>query len=103
MAVPVARQILGSDQSAGSEFEVRPGGHYQILLQGHAGGTWQLQVRSRTGAAGGTWISLGTDGEFDGDGMKSMFLNPECGYRISGGDMGAQAFCIPINGGEGPY
>ena len=101
MSVSLKRRILDETQATGRTFKVHRGGQYQVVVQGHAGGTWQVQTRTNIDTDGGAWISLGEDGEFTADGIKSMYLNPECEYRITAGTVGAQAFCIPITGGIG--
>ena len=98
MAVSKRRQILDATAATSDVFRVSPGGQYQLIVTEHAGGTWQLECRI---SKDHDWISVGSDGEFSADGIKSMFLNSECEWRLSGGTMGAEAYLIPINGGQG--
>ena len=100
MSVQASRQILQAADTASDVFQVRDGGQYQLVLTDWVSGTWQLEVRI---ADGDDWISTGSDGQFSGDGIKSMYLNSEVEYRISGGEKGARAFLIPVYGGAGPY
>ena len=98
MPVPESRRILSPADASSEVFKVEPGGQYQLVVSGHSGGEWVLQVRT---ADGEPWISTGTDGTFSSDGIKSMYLNQDVEYRLEGGSKGADAFLIPVYGGRG--
>ena len=98
MAVSKRRQILANTEATSDVFKLDPGGHYQLIVTEHAGGVWQLEGRI---SKDHDWISVGSDGEFTGDGIKSMFLNGEMEWRLTGGTVGAEAYIIPLYGGRG--
>ena len=78
------RQVLKSDQDVSDEFNFISAAA-TILLSGHAGGTWTLEVQSPSGV----WVP--TDLTFAEDGGETIFTVPLL-YRIMGGDMGAEAW-----------
>ena len=92
-------QMLTSTQTESDEFTPY-GGPMFLLMQGHAGGTWILQVK----APNGEWVDLDDDPggvKFAGDGMIHFYGMPWLPYRISGGTPGASAWVMygdPIPG-----
>ena len=79
------RQVLTSTQTESDEFNFRSPGA-SILLSGHAGGIWTLQVKSPSG----DWID--TDLTFDEDGGEPILVIAEESYRLTGGSVGAEAW-----------
>lgn len=84
--------ILDDSDSDGSVFYVDEGTAF-ILLTGHAGGTWKLQVYTPddvwediADASGGV--------SFDSNGLVVFYAQPALGYRLSGGTAGAKAWLL---------
>ena len=77
--------ILDATQTTGDEF-YPPGGTALILLTGHAGGTWQLEVQ----APDGTWVE--DEMTFTDNGIKAWFNVAHLKYRLTGGNAGAKAW-----------
>ena len=65
-----------------------------ILLADHAGGTWKLQVLKPGGDQDveTDWV----DDEYTAtdNGLKAIYTFPELLYRITGGDVGAEAWLL---------
>ena len=85
--------VLEADQQTGAEF--RPSGKEEmILLAGHVGGTWVLQVKTPDGE----WIN--TDVDFTNDGIKAFMSTPNFAYRMNTDDaanVGARAWATGSN------
>lgn len=83
-------QILGTTQTTSDTF-TPIGGEMYLLMDGHAGGTWKLQVK----APSGNWVDLDGDPggvKFEADGMIHFYGVPWLPYRLTGGTAGAQAW-----------
>lgn len=85
------KRVLGPTQTTSDEFAA-PGGLAHLLLSGHSGGTWKLQVKDPDG----TWVDL--DGDtgvtFDDDGMVTWYGTAHLMYRLTGGTVGAKAWMV---------
>lgn len=91
----MARQVLLDTQTSSDEVEL-PIGTHQIVLSGHAGGTWVTEYQP----VGGDWIDL--DQDFAGDGVQRFVALPSGRYRIRGGVAGAKGWMIAENGADAP-
>ena len=80
-----SRKILSSTETEGSAFRGQ-GLVGIILLTGHSGGTWTLQVRDPDG----TWVN--TDITWPSDGIQSFDSQRFFDYRLTGGTAGASAW-----------
>lgn len=82
------RQILTAAQAIGDEFDTTGNLAFgSIILSGHAGGTWTLQVQDPDD----TWID--TDITWTSDGIKSgLGFARSLKYRLNGGSVGAKAW-----------
>ena len=100
-------QVLKEDQITGASFRIRTGNPTfigsqdipnicHIQLRDHAGGTWTLQDQ----APDESWDD--TDIAFDANGIKSFHASPEIPYRITGGTVGAKAWCTNVWRAEDP-
>ena len=79
------KQILTATQTTSDETHLS-GSLAFVILEGHAGGTWVLQIK---GPVTDTWID--TDVDFTGSGIKAFDSNGELLYRLTGGTVGAVA------------
>ena len=84
------KQILDAAQST-SDIWLFSGKDGVIVLTGHNGGTWTLQVE----APDGTWID--TDVTFTANGIMADFVTtPGLRYRLTGGTSGAKAWAAVV-------
>ena len=86
----MSKKILDIAQVTGDVFKPI-GGPSVILLSGHTGGTWTLQVENPNGIWQDTAIS------FTAVGDQGFRLSPELSYRLSGGTVGAEAWLVTVN------
>ena len=84
------QQILKSTETTGGEFST-PGGTCLILLEGHAGGTWQMEAKRKDGTV---WVE--DEMKFTGSGLKVWWSAHELRYRLTGGSAGAESFLVSI-------
>ena len=80
-------QILDTADTTSDVF-TPPGGVSFVLLSDHAGGTWQLQVRTPDG----DWID--DEMEFTENGIQAWYGSPALAYRLNGGTAGAKAWVV---------
>ena len=83
------RKVLGVADAESIKFPL-PGVVGGVLVVGHAGGTWTLQVEDPENP--GTWID--TDITFTGNGLKSFDCFGFLSWRLAGGDVGARAWAL---------
>ena len=85
----VPHPILASTQDTSDTFRTR-GGISFLLLSGHAGGTWKLQVEDPDGV----WVDVtGDQGvQFNDDGYQVFYADSELTFRLTGGTVGAKAW-----------
>ena len=84
------KQVLADDQAIGDAFNLQ-GGRTFILLKGHAGGEWKLQIF----APDGEWMDIADDSggiSFDSAGLQFFYAQGWLSYRLNGGVMGAKAW-----------
>lgn len=62
----------------------------QVLVEGHAGGSWILQARRR----GGAWVDTDV-AAIDANGVWRWAASPVWEYRLTGGTAGAVAHVAP--------
>ena len=79
------RKILGSNEETGREFSTR-GGICIIQLENHAGGEWQLESKKISGDG---WVQ--DEMTFDDSGLKAWYSADRLTYRLTGGNVGAEA------------
>ena len=83
---------LAATQTEGSEFSVNEDRVF-ILMEGHAGGEWILQIKTPNG----TWMDIADDSggiSFDSDGLQFFYAQAWLNYRLNGGTVGAQAWLL---------
>ena len=85
------RQILEATQVDGDPFSV-DGADYFIVLAGHAGGTWHLQLRDPGDAT--AWRDL-SDQEWIDNEIHDFRGGAGLQYRMHGGSVGARAYLAP--------
>lgn len=85
------QKILLSTETTGDAFTPN-GGTALIVLSGHAGGTWQLQVSTPDG----TWVD--DEMTFTDDGIQAWHCTSELSYRLTGGTAGAEAWVTESDG-----
>ena len=81
-------KILSADEAMGPAFKVPSGGAAQIIMVGHAGGTWMVELE----AEDGTWVDGGL--KISASGAYLIEANPSSSYRMNGGDEGAAAWVV---------
>lgn len=86
----MSKQILLDSQATGEEFKPI-GGPMVILLSGHVGGTWTLQIETPNGVWQDTAITFAANGD------QGFRLSPELTYRLTGGTIGAEAWLVTVD------
>lgn len=85
-------KVLDAAQTT-SDVWISSGRNGIIILTGHAGGTWTLQIQ----APDGTWVD--TDVTFTANGVQTNFYTvPGFSYRLTGGSAGASAWAHVLPG-----
>ena len=79
-------QVLFATESESDPFNFPADGAGKILLDGHQGGTWTLQIQSPLG----NWLD--TDITFSENGGSPDIIPFRLSYRLTGGTVGAQAW-----------
>ena len=92
MARAPVTEILKATEAIGSEFSVNLDRVF-LLMEGHVGGTWTLQIKTPDG----TWMDIADDSggiSFDSDGLQFFYAQPWLNYRLNGGTTGAKAWLL---------
>ena len=82
------QKILESNEATGKEFST-PGGICLVQLENHAGGEWQLESKKFSGDG---WVK--DQMTFVDEGRKAWYTTYDSKYRLTGGDVGAEAYLL---------
>ncbi len=84
-------EILGTSDAIGVAFRSTEGSTF-VLLTGHSGGTWVLEVQSPDG----DWVQTDPAAgcSFSVDGLQFFTTSPHLLYRLNGGTPGARAWLV---------
>ena len=86
------KAVLAATETTGSEFFVTEDRAF-LLMEGHAGGEWTLQIKTPDD----TWMDIADSSGgilFDDDGLQFFYGQAYLPYRLTGGTVGAQAWLI---------
>ena len=84
---PTVIQVLRDNQAVGDSF-LAIGGVGVMVLSGHSGGTWTLQIQDPNGV----WISARVF--WNADDQRTFDSQNHLYYRLNGGTVGAQAWYV---------
>ena len=85
-------QVLAATDTEGSEFRATEDRVF-LLMEGHAGGEWKLQIKTPAG----TWMDIADDSggvSFDSNGIQFFYAQAWLPYRLNGGTAGAEAWLL---------
>ena len=82
------KQVLQATDDTGAKFNTSGSGFY-LLVSGHVGGNWTLQIQ----VPDGSWVD--TDITFADNGVKFFHSSKHFQYRVTGGTTGAKAWIAP--------